>query len=124
MIDRGGDLAHYGLGEVGTGQLVADSLVCLEGMLPLGSQGMVLASLSLMPDRYADLHLFSTYEGDWVLLFDVTTECEQLQRLQQKANEARLLRDKLTRREQELEAARTQISLIHETLKTERQPIG
>jgi hypothetical protein len=111
VIDRGGNLAHFGLGEVGTGQLVADHLVCLEGMLPLGSKGMVLASLSLVPGLYADLHLFSTHEGDWVLLFDVTTECEQLQRLQQTANEARLLRDKLNRCEQQLEAARTQVSL-------------
>jgi hypothetical protein len=114
VIDRGGNLAHYGLGEGWTGQFIAERLVCLEGILPLGSKGMVLASISFMPGLYADLHLFPADQGDWVLLFDVTAESEQLQSFQQKANEACLLRDKLARCEQQLEDARSQISPMHE----------
>jgi hypothetical protein len=122
VIDGGGNLAHYGLGDGWTGQSVAEQLVCLEGMLPLDSKGTVLSSVSLMPGLYTELHLFPAEEGDWVLLFDVTAESQQLQSLQQKANEACLLRDRLARCEQALEAARTQISMAHETSKAERQP--
>ena len=121
VIDGGGNLTHYGLGDEWTGRPVAEHLVCLEGMLPLDSKGSVLSSVSLTPGLYADLHLFPADVGDWVLLFDVTAESEQLQSLQQKANEACLLRDRLARCEQALEAARTQISMAHESLKAERQ---
>jgi hypothetical protein len=116
VIDCGGNLAHYGLGEGWTGQLVAERLVWLEGILPLGPKGMVLASVSFMPGRYADLHLFPTDAGDWVLLFDVTAESEQLRSLQQKANEACLLRDKLARCEQELAAAKSRIPPMDDSM--------
>lgn len=106
MIDLGGDLPRYGLEELRPGQWVAQHLVCLEGLLPLGLEPIVLASVSVLPGLHADIHLFPRDEGDWVLLLDVTAESEKLQQLYQKVNEAWLLQDRLAQCERELEAAR------------------
>jgi len=113
VIDLGGNLLRYGLEELRPGQLVAQNLVCLEGLLPLGLDQIVLASVSLLPGLHADIHLFSRDEGDWVLLLDVTAESEKLQQLYQKVNESCLLQDRLAQCERELEAARAKTSPHH-----------
>lgn len=94
LTDWGGELAAYGVADLHTGQDIAQHFPLLEGLLPLDDLPLLLPCIEMDTGRSANLHLFSTEEGDWVVLLDVTSEVTQRRLLQQKLNDLSLCQDK------------------------------
>ncbi|MBN1558480.1 MAG: sigma 54-interacting transcriptional regulator [Lentisphaerae bacterium] len=104
LVDRGGRLsrvgghyAHYGLPDVRPGDAVEDKADFLTGLLPANDAPVHIPLIHLGQERYADVHVFSAPEGDWVLLLDASREARRLESLQQKAHEVTLLRRRQAR---------------------------
>ena len=92
LIDWGGDVAFHGLNTLSRGQTVSDQLVFLQGMLPLEEHHLNLQWMELQPECYVDVHVFACDIGMWVLLLDATAEATRYGRMQQKVNDATLIR--------------------------------
>jgi class 3 adenylate cyclase len=97
LIDWGGDLLAYGIKGLRRGELAVKQIFFLEGFLPPHEKRLVFSCVKAGTGLSADIHIFSSDQGDWTLLLDAT-EAEILQkRFQQKSNELRLLRQELSR---------------------------
>ena len=90
LIDWGGQIECYGLQDLLRGQLVSEQLICLEGILPLEDSDMSLGWIETQPECYADVHMFLSEMGTWILLLDATTEATQYCLMQQKVNDVSL----------------------------------
>lgn len=90
LTSWGGAVAAYGLSNLQAGESVVEQVYFLEGLLPLNGQEMVLSCMQTDSGRPADLHLFSTDEGDCILLLDATIKEMQQRLMQQKGNELNL----------------------------------
>jgi len=134
LAQAGGHLAHYGLGELRTGQPASEQIPFLEGLLPLFETPFLIRSMEMPSGRVADVHFFSDDSTTvWVLLLDVTAEYEEARLVQQKAydmtllsqREARLIaqletaNQELTRAHDELAASRADLQLTHDRLQRE-----
>jgi len=112
----GGDCERYGLRDFDKDRPAAEQLPLLEGIMPRREEQPLLIPLVSCPSgRIANIHLLPVPEGCWVIFFDADKEAEQQRKLQQKSNEARLLRhrqdrliDALQKVQQELEIKRRQ----------------
>ncbi len=104
VIEAGGELARYGLGELPTGSAIEDAAPFLTGLLPLAGRSATLRWVECAPGVAADVHLVAEEAHDWVLLLDATEEVQARQAMQQRGNEITLERDGLARRVRELEA--------------------
>jgi hypothetical protein len=93
----GGKLAVYGLNELHEGENVGQQIFFLEGLLPLDGFPLFLPRMKTDYGLCADVHLFPSDEGDWVLLLDATLDEMQISIIQQQANDSVLLHEKLTR---------------------------
>lgn len=69
----------------------------MEGLLPLDDFPLFLPRLKTGDGICADVHLFPSQEGDWILFLDATLDEMQLSLIQQQANDSVLLQEKLTR---------------------------
>src|ERR1700734_4424907 len=74
LIQAGGELEYYGLGDLEQGNSAFDQLPFLEGLLPLAETPFLLESLGMPGGSVADVHLFADEEKTWVVLLDVTVE--------------------------------------------------
>ncbi len=72
LIDAGGVLAAYGLENIPTGERLGNTLVFLEGLLPLKGEPIALPRVKTESGQSADVHIFSGEDGDWILLLDAT----------------------------------------------------
>jgi class 3 adenylate cyclase len=109
LVGAGGDLEAYGLGALCLGAPAVEQAAFLEGLLPLVESPWLFPSVELAVDRVADLHFWTDEAGVWVLLLEVTSERDATRRMQQKAYDVTLLRERelvLTRR---LEAAHAEL---------------
>ncbi len=93
----GGKLADYGVTNLEKGLNIGQQIFFLEGLLPLDDFPLVLPRLKTEDGICADVHLFPSEEGDWILLLDATLDEMQLSLIQQQANDSILLQEKLTR---------------------------
>ncbi|MCE9615209.1 MAG: sigma-54-dependent Fis family transcriptional regulator [Lentisphaerae bacterium] len=93
---QGGEYERYGIGTLAPDEPVGHQLDYLEGMLPLSGEAVFLPLVQVMPEVYADLHLFPSDDGDYVLLLDATAQAYHLFDIQQNANELSLLRRQQT----------------------------
>ncbi|BAZ40148.1 hypothetical protein NIES4101_61090 [Calothrix sp. NIES-4101] len=93
----GGKLADYGVSNLHKGEKVEQQIFFLEGLLPLDNFPLFLPCLKTDEGICADIHMFPSEEGDWVLLLDATIDEIQLSLIQQYANESVLRDEKLTR---------------------------
>jgi hypothetical protein len=93
----GGKLADYGVTNLEKGLNIGQQIFFLEGLLPLDEFPLFLPRLKTEEGICADVHVFPSEEGDWVLLLDATLDEMQLSLLQQQANDSVLLQEKLTR---------------------------
>lgn len=83
---------------------VEEQVDFLVGLLPLQNTPVVLPCVSTSTGWPAEVHLFPSDEGDWVVLLDAKAEERQRWLLQQKANELDLLRERQARLIEELDA--------------------
>ena len=88
----GGKLSAYGFTELQQGEYVGKQVFFLEGLLPLESSPIFLSCIKTEYGLSADVHLFPSDEGDWVLLLDATLDVLQRSLIQQQGNELSLLR--------------------------------
>jgi signal transduction histidine kinase len=87
----------YGLTGLRTGEPVGQQAFFLEGLFPLDGDGLSLPFIHTPSGRPADLHLFSTPEGDCALLLDATIPEQQQRLMQQKGNELQLSYQRLVK---------------------------
>jgi serine phosphatase RsbU (regulator of sigma subunit) len=109
VIAAGGDLANYGLEMVRPGQAVLEHVFFLEGLLPLAETPYVLPAVEVARGRSADLHFHRDGKNLWLVLLDVTAECDQSRRMQQKAYEMTLLEEKEAQLNRRLEAVNEEL---------------
>ncbi|MDZ8238339.1 MAG: hypothetical protein RMZ69_14365 [Nostoc sp. ChiQUE01a] len=95
LLDWGGKLAEYGITNLSKGENIKEQVCFLEGLLPLDNTSVFLPFIKTEYGSCADIHMFPTEEGDWVLLLDSSCNEDHLFATQQKANEFSLLEEKL-----------------------------
>lgn len=93
----GGKLSFYGFTNLQQGEYIDTQILFLAGLLPLNNFPALLPCVEMESGKYADVHLFSTSEGDWVLLLDATWDESQRSLFQQKGNTLSLNRYKQAR---------------------------
>lgn len=93
----GGKLSLYGFTNLQPGEYVARQILFLTGLLPLNGLPIILPCVEMESGISADVHIFSTDEGDWVLLLDATLYESQRSLVQQKSNDLSLIRNKQAR---------------------------
>jgi class 3 adenylate cyclase len=94
LLEWGGNLETYGIINLEKGQIIETKVVFLEGLLPVDSFPIFLQCIEVQPNTYADIHIFPSNQGDWVLLLDATLNQVRQSAVQQKGNELSLVREK------------------------------
>ncbi|MBD2678378.1 MULTISPECIES: hypothetical protein [Nostoc] len=97
LLDWGGKLAEYGITNLAKGENIKEQVCFLEGLLPLDDTSLFLPFIKTEYGSCADVHMFPTEEGDWVLFLDSSCDQNDLFATQQKANEFSLLQEKLNK---------------------------
>jgi sigma-B regulation protein RsbU (phosphoserine phosphatase) len=123
LVAAGGNLAHYGLDAVQSGEQALAQAFFLEGLLPLTEAPFVMPSVELGGGRAADLHFYMDGECVWVVLLDVTAERDQARRVQQKAYEMTLLQEQEALLNRRLEAANAALRATQRELEASRQAL-
>ncbi len=90
LINWGGAPQDYGLTELKIGKPVIEQVNFLEGMLT-APQIQVLPFVCLGKNTYAEIHIVPVDNDIYVLMFDVTDEHDQQQKMQQSGNELNIL---------------------------------
>jgi hypothetical protein len=93
----GGCLSVYGISDLQKGRGIKEQVFFLEGLLPIDDFPVFLPRIKTEEGICADVHIFSSQEGDWVLFLDASLDEMQLSFFQQDANGFFLLEEKLTR---------------------------
>lgn len=92
----GGNLADYGVRTLTKGINASQQIFFLEGLLPLEDDTSVyIPRVKTDEGICADLHLFSSPEGDWVILLDASLDEMQMSLIQQDVNNKMLAREKV-----------------------------
>lgn len=94
VLDCGGALDALGIVPPKIGQDIAETLLFMEGLLPLDKPSLKLPSVKMKPDHSVDVHLFRAAKGYALLLVDATGRETNLARFQQKSHDLALLREK------------------------------
>jgi len=97
LLAWGGKLADYGITNLRQGVQVCEQVFFLEGLLPLDDSPLFLPLVKTEVGICVDIHIFSSIEGDWVLLLDSILDNNHLSVMQQEANNAILLQEKSTK---------------------------
>lgn len=97
LLAWGGKLADYGITNLRQGVQVCEQVFFLEGLLPLDDSPLFLPLVKIEVGICLDIHIFSSTEGDWVLLLDSILDNNHLSAMQQEANNAILLQEKSTK---------------------------
>lgn len=95
LLTWGGKLAAYGVTNLEKGTNIGEQIFFLEGLLPLDDFPLFLPRMKTEYGICADVHIFPTEEGDWVLLLDATKDETQLSVIQQQVNDSSLSQEKL-----------------------------
>lgn len=104
LVGSGGPLAEYGLPELAPGTRVAGRLALLEGMLPAGTEPLLVPCVAAGSGWTADIHVFRGTATDWVVLLDAREAEHERWLLTQKANELALTHEREARLIEELDA--------------------
>ena len=123
LIQAGGELEYYGLGDLEHGDSASDQLPFLEGLLPLAETPFLLESVGMPGGSVADVHLFADEDRTWVVLLDVTAEHDNARKMQQKAYDMTLLSQREARLIAKLEAAHKELTLAHRDLAQSRDEL-
>jgi PAS domain S-box-containing protein len=109
LADWGGDLAAYGIEDLRKDQPAGAQVFLLEGMLPLDTSPLFLPYVKTDSGLSADIYLFDSEEGTWVLLLDATWEARKRRAIQQKANDLSLYVTEQQKVEEELQQAKDEL---------------
>ncbi|MCK5877357.1 MAG: response regulator [Candidatus Marithrix sp.] len=109
LVDWGGYPQHYGLTNLTKDQLVIEQVDFLDGFLDI-THTEVLQYLNIGGNRCINAHIVPLEDGIYVLLFDVTADHDQQQKMQQQVNELSILTYRQSQLLQELEATRKTLS--------------
>ena len=113
LVGAGGDLEAWGLGSLCLGAPAVEQAAFLEGLLPLAESPWLFPSVELVANgdkgRVADLHFWTDEAATWVLLLEVTSERDATRRMQQKAYDVTLLRERELALTKRLEAAHEEL---------------
>lgn len=90
----GGKLSLYGFQNLQKGEYIDRQILFLTGLLPIHGSPVILPCIETDSGIYADVHIFSTDKGDWILLLDATLYENQRSLVQQKGNDLSLIRQK------------------------------
>jgi len=123
LIDAGGQLEAYGLGALRPGAPAVEQAVFLEGLLPLVETPYQLPAVEIARGRVADLHFWSDDGGVWVVLLEVTSERDAVQRMQQKAYDMTLLQEREAALNRRLEAANAALLVAQRELEASRDAL-
>src|SRR5580658_1275477 len=123
LIQAGGELEYYGLGDLEHGDSASDQLPFLEGLLPLAETPFLLESVGMPGGSVADVHLFADEDRTWVVLLDVTAEHDHARKIQQKAYDMTLLSQREARLIAKLESAHKELTLAHRDLAESRDEL-
>ncbi len=93
----GGKLADYGVTNLEKGLKIGQQIFFLEGLLPLNDLPLFLPCLKTENGFCADVHLFPSEEGDWIVLLDARLDEIQRSLIQQQVNDSVLLQEKLSK---------------------------
>jgi hypothetical protein len=88
LVDWGGNTLLYGIENLSVGELIQSQVGLLAEMIPFRESPFCIKFVRF-GSKTADVHLFSSDEGDWVVLLDVSPEEEQIRSIQQERNELR-----------------------------------
>jgi signal transduction histidine kinase/ActR/RegA family two-component response regulator len=94
VLDSGGNLDRFGIDMPESGWDVTNRFLFMVGLLPLEGPFLKLNDIKVDQDIMTDAHLFQTASGYGLLLVDATEETEKKKKIQQKANEMTLCREK------------------------------
>jgi sigma-B regulation protein RsbU (phosphoserine phosphatase) len=123
LIQAGGELEFYGLGDLEPEHSASTQFSFLEGLLPLVETPFLLESVGMPSGRVADVHLFAEEDRTWVVLLDVTVEHDYARKIQQKAYDMTLLSQREARLIAKLEAAHKELTLAHHDLAQSRDEL-
>jgi len=97
LLAWGGKLTEYGITNLRQGVQVCEQVFFLEGLLPLEDAPLFLPLIKIDVGICADIHIFPSDEGDWILLLDTILDEKHLFAMQQDANNSNLLQEKSTK---------------------------
>jgi signal transduction histidine kinase/ActR/RegA family two-component response regulator len=83
LVSTGGELAHFGLGDLRQGESPLTEAYFLQGLLPIDGSLSVLYRIETTPGIFADIHMFHIAEGDCVLLLDSSSEVAERSQIEQ-----------------------------------------
>jgi hypothetical protein len=89
LLKSGGHTGGYGLGNLVVGKPIQSQINVLAELLPMTESTFHLEFVKF-GNTSADVHMFSSDEGDWVVFLDVSSEGEQARSYQQAIGELRL----------------------------------
>jgi hypothetical protein len=92
LLSWGGALDRYSIANLQKDEQLSAQVSILHGLLPLNGAPIFLPCVSTESGLFADIHIFSADEGDWVCMLDATSFEAERRLLQQAANELSLLR--------------------------------
>lgn len=116
LVTWGGKLAKYGITNLCQGEQIGKQVFFLEGLLPLDSSSLFLPLIKIETSICADIHIFSSTEGDWVLLLDSFVNEQHFLPMQQEANNYSLLREQSSKLGNEPPRAVNQVDLSNYSL--------
>jgi PAS domain S-box-containing protein len=90
LTEWGGALESYGITGLEKDVQVGDHLAFLVGLLPLDSGGTFLPNVQTTTDVFADVYIFRSEQGTWILFLDATVDVKKRQALQQRTYEISL----------------------------------
>ncbi|GAB1539661.1 hypothetical protein NUACC21_23280 [Scytonema sp. NUACC21] len=94
----GGQWSAFGFTNLQKGEKVGKQFFFLEGLLPLEDSPLFFPFMKTASGMCADVHLFPSKEGDWVVLLDATWDEIYVAVIQQQANSSSLERQSSTQK--------------------------
>ena len=124
LVGAGGQLGAYGLAGLRLGEQAAEQAFFLEGFLPPVDTPFVVPSMELPSGRAADLHFFLQDDTFLVVLLDVSAERDAARRIQQKAYDMTLGREREALLNRRLEAANAALLATQDELEASRDALA
>ncbi len=97
LFDWGGQLSIYGITNLQKGKDIGQQVFFLEGLLPLDDFPLFLPCVKTEQGISADVHLFPSQQGDWVLFLDAMWDDTHIRRIQEQINTSRLTEENFRR---------------------------
>ncbi len=97
LSDWGGQLSVYGITDLQRGKDIGQQVFFLEGLLPLDDFPLFLPCMKTEKGICADVHLFPSKQGDWVIFLDAMWDETHIRRIQQQINNSKLIEENFRR---------------------------